>query len=100
MVTKPIPGVDCRHQPWVSAIQRSGGERDRFDGASAVGLAEDFECYLAAQIAAYLHVLELDGAYSFERGKARFHRAKALHPEELDALLTTVITRVTRTLVC
>lgn len=47
----------------------------------------------------HLHVLALDGAYSFERGKARFHRAKALRPEELDALLTSVITRVTRTLV-
>ncbi len=32
-------------------------------------------------------------------GKARFHRARALRPEALDALLTTVITRVTRTLV-
>jgi hypothetical protein len=47
----------------------------------------------------HLHVLALDGAYSFERGKARFHRAKALRPEELAALLTSIITRVTRTLV-
>ena len=45
----------------------------------------------------HLHVLALDGAYSFEHGKARFHRAKARHPEELDAFLTSVITRVTRT---
>ena len=44
-----------------------------------------------------MHVLALDGAYSFEHGKARFHRAKARHPEELDAFLTSVITRVTRT---
>ena len=47
----------------------------------------------------HLHVLALDGAYSFNHGKARFHRAGGLRPEELEALLTTVITRVTRTLV-
>jgi len=47
----------------------------------------------------HLHVLALDGAYSFKHGKARFHRARELCPETLDALLTTVITRVTRTLV-
>jgi hypothetical protein len=47
----------------------------------------------------HLHVLSLDGAYSFKHGKARFHRAGGLRPEELEALLTTVITRVTRTLV-
>jgi hypothetical protein len=37
--------------------------------------------------------------YSFKHGKARFHRAGGLRPEELEALLRTVITRVTRTLV-
>jgi hypothetical protein len=47
----------------------------------------------------HLHVLALDGGYSFEHSKARFHRAGALHPEEHQALLSTVITRVTRTLV-
>jgi len=47
----------------------------------------------------HLQFLALDGAYSFEQDKARFHRAGALHPGELDALLTTIITRITRTLV-
>ena len=47
----------------------------------------------------HLHILALDGAYSFKPGKAYFHRAEALRPEALDALLTTIITRVTRTLV-
>jgi hypothetical protein len=46
----------------------------------------------------HLHVLALDGAYSFERDKARFHRAGAPRPGELEAVLTTVITRVTHTL--
>ena len=47
----------------------------------------------------HLHVLALDGAYTFEHGKVRFHRAPVLRPHELDALLTTLITRITRTLV-
>jgi hypothetical protein len=52
----------------------------------------------------HLHVLALDGAPQnidpgFKHGKARFHRAGGLRPEELEALLRTVITRVTRTLV-
>ena len=52
----------------------------------------------------HLHVLALDGApvniaLGFKHGKARFDRAGALRPEALEALLTTVITRVTRTLV-
>ena len=47
----------------------------------------------------HLHVLALDGAYTFDHGKARFHRAPAPRPHELDALLSTLITRITRTLV-
>ena len=47
----------------------------------------------------HLHILALDGAYTFEHGKARFHRAPAPRPDELDALLSTLITRITRTLV-
>ena len=47
----------------------------------------------------HLPVLALDGAYTFEHGKAHFHRAAAPRPGELEALLSTLITRVTRTLV-
>jgi hypothetical protein len=47
----------------------------------------------------HLHVLAPDGAYRFEHGKARFHGARGVRPVELEALLTTIITRVTRTLV-
>ena len=47
----------------------------------------------------HLHVLALDGAYSFEHGKARFDRAPAPRPGELEALLSTLITRITLTLV-
>jgi len=47
----------------------------------------------------HLHILALDGAYTFERGTAHFHRAPAPGPGELEALLSTLITRTTRTLV-
>jgi hypothetical protein len=47
----------------------------------------------------HLYVLALDGAFSFKHGKARFHQAEALRPETLDTLLTTIVTRVTHTLV-
>ena len=52
-----------------------------------------------SNLTVHLHVLALDGVYSFAHGKARFHRAGAPRPGELEALLTSVITRVTRTLV-
>ena len=47
----------------------------------------------------HLHILALDGAYTFEHGKAHFHRAPAPGPDELEALLSTLITRITRSLV-
>ena len=31
----------------------------------------------------HLHILALDGAYTFDHGKARFHRAPAPHPPVL-----------------
>ena len=46
----------------------------------------------------HVNVLALDSAYSFEHGKARFHRSGGLRPEELDALLRQSL-RDTRTLV-
>ncbi|NKC15404.1 MAG: hypothetical protein GKR94_25380 [Gammaproteobacteria bacterium] len=42
-------------------------------------------------------VLALEGADTFEQGKARFHRAPAPRPGELKALPRTRITRLTRT---
>ena len=47
----------------------------------------------------HLHLLVLDGAYTFEHGKAHFHRAPAPHPGELEALLSTLIARIMRTLI-
>ena len=47
----------------------------------------------------HLHLLALDGAYTFEHGKVHFHRARAPYPGELEVLLDTLIRRITRTLV-
>jgi len=47
----------------------------------------------------HLHILALDGAYTFAHGTAHFHRAAVPGPDELGALLSTLITRITRTLV-
>ena len=70
-----------------------------FDGARTgmVTFIQRFGSKLNLNV--HLHVLALDGAYTFEHGKARFHRAPAPRPGELGALLSTLITRVTRTLV-
>ena len=47
----------------------------------------------------HLHLLVPDGAYTFEHRKPHFHRAPAPGPDELKALLDTLIRRITRTLV-
>ena len=47
----------------------------------------------------HLHLLALDGVYTFEHGRAHLHRARAPYPGELEALLDTLIRRITRTLV-
>ena len=47
----------------------------------------------------HLHLLVLDGGYSFAHDRARFHRAPAPLQAELERLLDTLIARITRTLV-
>ena len=47
----------------------------------------------------HLHLLALDGVYTFEHARAHLHRARAPYPGELEALLDTLIRRLTRTLV-
>lgn len=46
----------------------------------------------------HLHMLFLDGAYSFDRARPRFHRAPRPTPAELVRLLHTISTRVARLL--
>ncbi len=47
----------------------------------------------------HLHMLVLDGAYTFTHDRARFHHAPAPSDAELVRLLDTLIRRITRTLV-
>ena len=53
----------------------------------------------ALNLNVHLHMLVLDGAYTFEHDKPHFHRAPAPSPTELRRLLDTLIARITRTLV-
>jgi ribosomal protein S27E len=52
----------------------------------------------ALNLNVHLHLLALDGAYSFEHKRARFHRTPAPSQAELERLLSTLIRRITRTL--
>ena len=47
----------------------------------------------------HLHVLALEGAYTFEHGKAHFHRPRRHAQASSRPCLSTLITRITRTLV-
>jgi hypothetical protein len=53
----------------------------------------------ALNLNVHLHILALDGVYSFERERPRFHRTSAPSNAELERLLDTLIRRITRTLV-
>ena len=53
----------------------------------------------AVNLNVHLHILALDGVYTFEHGCPRFHRAPAPDAAELERLLETLIRRITRTLV-
>jgi hypothetical protein len=46
----------------------------------------------------HLHLLVLDGAYTFAAGRPRFHRARAPTIDELERLLAVLVRRIVRTL--
>ena len=46
----------------------------------------------------HLHLLALDGAYTFAAGRPRFHRARVPTNDEIERLLDALIRRVVRTL--
>ena len=64
--------------------------------AGAVTLIQRFGSALNLNI--HFHMLCLDGAYSFDRARPRFHRAPRPTPAELVRLLHTISTRVARLL--
>ena len=81
-----------------SALLRRAGYRPG-DGAQT-GIVTFIQRYGSKlNLNVHLHLLALDGAYTFEYGQAHFHRARAPYPDELGALLDTLIGRITRTLV-
>ena len=45
----------------------------------------------------HLHLLALDGAYTFAAGHPRFHRARAPTNDEIERLLDALIRRTVRT---
>ena len=53
----------------------------------------------ALNLNVHLHLLVLDGGYTFAHDRARFHRAPAPSQAELQRVLDTLIARITRTLV-
>ena len=53
----------------------------------------------ALNLNVYLHLLVLDGGYTFAHDRAQFHRAPAPSQVELERVLDTLIARITRTLV-
>lgn len=53
----------------------------------------------ALNLNVHLHILVLDGAYTFDGERPRFHRAARPTVSELDCLLDTLIRRIMRTLV-
>ena len=68
------------------------------DGGS-LGIRDSLVRGSALNLNVHLHMLVLDGAYTFEHDKPHFHRAPAPSPTELRQLLDTLIARITRTLV-
>jgi hypothetical protein len=53
----------------------------------------------ALNLNVHAHILALDGVYTFDRGRPRFHRVVPPTALELERLLDTLIRRVARTLV-
>ena len=53
----------------------------------------------ALNLNAHLHLLVLDGGCTFAVDRARFHRAPVPSQAELERVLDTLITRITRTMV-
>ena len=78
-------------------LKRAGLRRDEGAQTGIVTFIQRFGSKLNLNV--HLHLLVLDGAYTFKHGKAHFHRAPAPHPGELEALLSTLIARIMRTLI-
>ena len=80
-----------------TALARRAGLRA---SAAETGLVTFIQRHGSAlNLNVHLHILALDGAYTFEGERPRFHRAPPPTALELERLLDTLIRRITRTLV-
>ena len=80
-----------------TALARRAGLRA---GDTETGLVTFIQRHRSAlNLDVHLHILALDGVYTFERERPRFHRAAPPTVPELERLLDTLVRRITRTLV-
>ena len=77
-------------------IRRAGLRVGAGARTGAVTLIQRFTS--ALNLNNHLHLLVLDGAYTFTAGRARFHRARVPTNDEIERLLDVLIRRIVRTL--
>lgn len=75
-----------------AVIARAGLRRSEGAQTGTITFVQRFGSALNLNV--HLHILVPDGAYTFEHGKAHFHRAPAPSPEQLRQLLDTVLARI------
>ena len=80
-----------------TALARRAGLRASDAETGLVTFIQRFGSALNLNV--HLHVLALDGAYTFDGERPRFHRVPPPPPVELERLLDTLIRRITRALV-
>jgi len=80
-----------------AVIKRAGLSHRAGAQSGIVSFIQRFGSALNLNI--HLHLLVLDGAYTFTDDTARFHHAPAPSQAELERLLDTLVRRITRTLV-
>ncbi len=80
-----------------AVLKRAGLSRSAGAETGIVTFIQRFGSALNLNV--HLHMLVLDGAYTFTHDRARFHHAPAPSDAELVRLLDTLIRRITRTLV-
>lgn len=80
-----------------AAIKRAGASRNAGAVTAIVTFIQRFGSALNLNI--HLHMLVLDGAYTFSHDRAQFHRARPPSDTEVKRLLDSLIPRITRTLV-
>jgi hypothetical protein len=74
-----------------AVVKRARLRRGREAQTGIVTFIQRFGSKLNLNVHLHLHLLVPDGAYTFEHRKPHFHRAPPPRPDELNALLDTLI---------